>query len=268
MFQNEKISKKYDIILYNNDVRSEVQDDILVEFILSIVVNNKRYVNLVCTNKNLYELVLGNLLTENIINDLDDIKNLEIDKELGKAFVQLKKNDVFRTVIDSTEGIRTITTACGKQYSIAYYLFNDINMEPLSDNYKIYYKTIIKNMNEFQQSSEIYKTTRGSHSCGLYCDDKLICLMDDIGRHNTVDKILGYALKNKIDLSKTMMITSGRVSSDMLTKIVKARIPVLAARSIATDTAIEIAKKYNVTLIGYIRSNRMNVYNGDERILS
>jgi FdhD protein len=90
--------------------------------------------------------------------------------------------------------------------------------------------------------------------------------MEDIGRHNAVDKILGQAIAEEIDLSKTMMITSGRVPSDMLTKVIKAKIPIIVARSVATDAAIEMANTYNITLIGYARGTRMNVYTKVERI--
>lgn len=261
------ISERYNVIRYKDNIRSNELEYILKEHILSIYVNGKRYVNLVCTNKNLYELVIGNLFTENIINDISDIKNIEIYKESGKAFIELDNDDVFINTGDSIETVRTLTTACGKQYSIAYYLFNAIEMEQLTNDYKVCYKTVLEKMREFQHSSDLYKTTRGIHSCGLYSGSELLYLMEDIGRHNTVDKILGYAMSNKIDLSETLLITSGRVSSDMLTKVIKARIPILVARSIATDSAIAMAKKYNVTLIGYVRDKSMIVYTGDDRVL-
>lgn len=267
MNQFEGISEQYKVIKYKDDIRSYEFDSILKEYILSIYVNKKRYVNLVCTNKNLNELVIGNLFTENIINDINDINIIEINKDSGKAFVELKNEDVFRNVGDSVEAVRTLTTACGKQYSIAYYLFNAIEMNPLTNDYKVYYKTVLEKMREFQHSSDIYLSTRGIHSCGLYSGDERYCFMEDIGRHNTVDKVLGYALTNEKNLSKTMLITSGRVSSDMMTKIIKARIPILVARSVATDSAITIAKKYNVTLIGYVRDRSMIIYSGDDRVL-
>lgn len=267
MSQMHDVSKKYQMLLCSNDHQSEEWENVLVEYTLVIYVNGKRYVNLICTHKNLYELVLGNLFSEGIIRGIHEIESININEQEGKAFVGLKTNDVFKDVIHATEGIRTVTTACGKQHSISYYLFHDFGLEPLKDEFVISYSKILSWMSEFQQSSEIYKLTRGIHSCGLYSEEKTLYLMEDIGRHNAVDKVLGRAIVEKIDLSKTMMITSGRVPSDMLTKVIKAKIPIIVARSVATDVAIEMANIYNVTLIGYARGIRMNVYTKAERIL-
>ncbi len=261
------ISKKHQILLCCTDTQSEETQEILIEYKLSIYVNSIRYVNLICTHKNLYELVLGNLFTEGIIHELSEIKSIEIMEEEGKAFVNLMTSDVFKDMIEATEGIRTVTTACGKQHSISYYLMNDGDLAPLDRHFTIILSKIISYMNEFQKSSDIYKLTRGIHSCGLYDNQGLLYLMEDIGRHNAVDKVLGYGIKNGIDLSNTILITSGRVPSDMILKIIKAKIPILVARSVPTDAAIEMANKFNITLAGFARGTKINLYSNEQRIL-
>lgn len=266
MEQFHQISKKYPIFTFSNERQTQEWDNVLEEYTLGIYINGKRYVNLICTHKNLYELVLGNLLSEGIINKVQEINSIEINEKEGKALVELKIKDVFKDAINATEGVRTVTTACGKQHSISYYVFNDMLLTPLNDKFVIHYSKILSLMHEFQQSSEIYKLTRGIHSCGLYNGDKCIAFMEDIGRHNAVDKIIGHAIKEKIDLTKSILITSGRVPSDMITKIIKAKIPIIVARSVPTDVAIEMAEKYNVTLVGYARGARMNVYTKIKRI--
>ncbi|MDR0923441.1 MAG: formate dehydrogenase accessory sulfurtransferase FdhD [Hungatella sp.] len=261
------ISKKYKLLLCSNETQSEESEEILIEYKLSVYVNDIRYVNLICTHKNLYELVLGNLFSEGIIHGMDEIKSLEILEDEGKAFVKLKTSDVFKDVINATEGIRTVTTACGKQHSIAYYLMNDWDLTALDYSFTIKFSKILSYMNEFQKSSDIYKLTRGIHSCGLYDNQGLLYLMEDIGRHNAVDKILGYSMDQRIDLSKTVLITSGRVPSDMITKIIKAKIPILVARSVPTDVAIEMANKFNITLVGSAKGTRLNLYSNEQRLL-
>lgn len=261
------ISKKHKILLCSTDTQSEEYQEILIEYKLSIYVNSIRYVNLICTHKNLYELVLGNLFTEGIIHEISEIKSIDIVEDDGKAFVKLMTSDVFKDLIEATEGIRTVTTACGKQHSISYYLMNDGDLTALDHHFTIKLSNIIFYMNEFQKSSDIYKLTRGIHSCGLYNNQGLLYLMEDIGRHNAVDKVLGYAIKHRIDLSKTVLITSGRVPSDMILKIVKAKIPILVARSVPTDIAIEMANKFNITLAGFARGTKINLYSNEQRIL-
>ena len=261
------ISKNYKILVCCSDTQSEEPQQILVEYKLAIYVNGVRYVNLICTHKNLHELVLGNLFTEGIIYGISEIISIEIEEDQGKAFVKLTRNDIFKDMIEATEGIRTVTTACGKQHSIAYYLMNDGDLTPLERSFTITFSTVLSYMNDFQKGSDIYKTTRGIHSCALYNDRGLLYLMEDIGRHNAVDKVLGFALDHNIDLTKTVLITSGRVPNDMILKIIKAKIPILVARSVPTDVAIEMAQKYNVTLAGFARGTKMNLYANEQRLL-
>lgn len=267
MPDTKHISKKYNIQVCSTDTQSEESQEILIEYKLSIFVNGIRYVNLICTHKNLQELVLGNLFTEGIIQEISEIKSIEILEDEGKAFVTLTNNDVFKDMIEATQGVRTVTTACGKQHSIAYYLMNHENLTPLELSFTITFSKVLAYMNDFQKSSDIYKSTRGIHSCALYSDQGLLYLMEDIGRHNAVDKALGYAINHGIDLSKTVLITSGRVPSDMILKIIKARIPILVARSVPTDVAIEMANKYNITLAGFARGTKLNLYSNEQRLL-
>lgn len=260
-------SKKYNILVCSTDSQPEEPQEILIEYKLAIFVNEIRYVNLICTHKNLHELVLGNLFTEGIIHGISEIESIEIMEDEGKAFVRLTNNDIFKDMIEATEGVRTVTTACGKQHSIAYYLMNDSDLTPLKHSFSIPFSTVLCYINNFQKSSDIYKSTRGIHSCALYNAQGLLYMMEDIGRHNAVDKVLGYAIDHKINLSKTILITSGRVPSDMILKIIKARIPILVARSVPTDIAIDMANKYNITLAGFARGTKMNLYANEQRLI-
>lgn len=125
--------KQYSILRLREDENTIVNDSVVVEYTLIIYLNGQRYVNLICTPLNLRELVIGNLFGEGIIQSEQDIEELQVDEAAGKAMVRLKCSDIFRDNAGVPEGIRTVTTACGKQHSISYYLFNDLLLSPLAD---------------------------------------------------------------------------------------------------------------------------------------
>ena len=119
---------------------------------------------------------------------------------------------------------------------------------------------------KFQMKSELYKTTGGTHSAALSDGENILIFHEDIGRHNAVDKVIGDAFLQQIRLDDKILITSGRVSSEILLKVAKGGIPLLVAISAPTDMAVELANKLGITLIGFARGKRMNVYTHEERI--
>ena len=115
-------------------------------------------------------------------------------------------------------------------------------------------------VNTFSKKSELFLSTGGVHSCALCDRNNIILFEEDVGRHNALDKILGEALLNDICLEDKIIVTSGRVSSEMVIKVIKRKIPILASRSAPTNIAVDIANGFNLTLIGFARSGRMNIY--------
>jgi FdhD protein len=121
-------------------------------------------------------------------------------------------------------------------------------------------------MKAFHKRSLGYRETGGVHSAALAEKDNILIVREDIGRHNTVDKILGYAMLNSINLSDKVILISGRISSEIVLKTIKTKIPMIVSRSAPTDQAVEHARDSNITLIGFVRGQRMNVYSGLGRI--
>ncbi len=119
----------------------------------------------------------------------------------------------------------------------------------------------------FQKRSEGYLSTGGTHSAALAEGRSILVFKEDIGRHNAIDKVIGSRLADKEDFGNKIMITSGRISSEVLLKIQKCSIPLIVSRSAPTNQAVKLAKDMDITLVGFARGSRMNVYNGQERII-
>ena len=113
---------------------------------------------------------------------------------------------------------------------------------------------------EFAKDSGLHRQTGGTHSCYLGIEGKCLCHMEDIGRHNALDKCIGYALRENLDLKKCILFTTGRVPTDMVQKVIAAGIPVLASKAVPTDQAVQLAEKYNLTLICRAWPDRMEIY--------
>jgi len=137
----------------------------------------------------------------------------------------------------------------------------------IKSDLRISHKKIFQVMEKFQEASTSFKRTGGVHSAALSNGDFLQIFREDIGRYNALDKVIGKALFNSFKLEELIMLTSGRLSSGVVLKIIRCGIPLLISRAAATDRAIKIARERNLTLVGFVRGKRMNVYTGKERIV-
>ena len=121
----------------------------------------------------------------------------------------------------------------------------------------------------FENPGDLFQTTGCAHSCALATDGVIQCSMEDIGRHNALDKVVGFALKNGIPIRKSIVFTSGRVSEDYLQKAIKAGFRIVVSRSAVTSGAVALAIRENVTLLGFMRKNAGNIYHvGDVALIS
>ncbi|NJD04559.1 MAG: formate dehydrogenase accessory sulfurtransferase FdhD [Ruminiclostridium sp.] len=258
------ITKKYTIKRVKDGQIKEENDSVIVEYPFTIFLNKKEFIRLLCTPRSLKNLAAGFLFSEGIINSKSDLEAIELDEEKGKAYAYTKNKDHFDYKGNSLCGTRTITTACGKQTTVLYGVIDFLGTESdkIETSLNLEPDEVLNLANEFNKKSELYINTGGVHSCALCDRQGIILFEEDVGRHNALDKILGYALLEDICLTDKIIITSGRISSEMALKVVKSKIPVLVSRSAPTDTAVETARKFNLTLIGFARGRRMNIYSG------
>ena len=252
-----------DIVRFSAERQENVRDTVAVEYPLTIFINGRELVTLLCSPVHLEFLVVGFLFSEGFIKRIEDIKDMNINEKEGIAEIYVGKPIKLALEL---YGSRTITSGCGRS-PIFYNVKDSLGTQPLNeDNFKISYCTIVKLIREFDNSSQIFKQTGGVHSCALASEGRILAFHEDIGRHNAMDKIIGQGLKEKVCLQKTLIVTSGRISSEMIIKAAKGRIPVVISRSAPTGLAIDISQRLNITLIGFARGKRFNVYSGIHRI--
>lgn len=251
-------SKAYNILRIKGKEKSREEDLVVIEYPFTIFIDEKEILTLLCTPKSLKGLVLGFLYSEGFIKDRFDVKFIDIDERNGIAHVELNNKYDFN---EKFHGKRTITSGCGKG-TVFYNVIDRFKSQRIKTPLEIDINTIKQSMNDFNKRSELFFKTGGVHSCGLYKDSQMIIFEEDIGRHNALDKILGIALYKDIELKDKIVFTSGRISSEILLKIAKRGISTVVSRSAPTSLAIDMAKELNINLIGFVRGEKLNIYNG------
>lgn len=256
-------TKKVLITKVWEDKIQELEDSVVVEYPLTIFINNEEFITLLCSPNALEYLTVGFLVSEGLVKDISQIKKLTIDHEKGYAYIEISS---FSTFSDKLFGRRTVTTGCGKG-TVFYNVLDSLAANPNEGTLTVSDHQIYKLIGVFNQSSEAFIETGGVHSCCLCDTEGILIFHEDIGRHNALDKIIGEALVKNIGLKDKLLLTSGRVSSEMIIKASKQNIPIIISRSAATELSIRIAEALNITLIGFARGKRMNIYNGKNRVL-
>jgi FdhD protein len=233
----------------------ETDDFVVDEKRLRISVNGKNVINLYCTPLMIRELVIGIIHNEGLISGewCADRMSFEYGDEIH---VDIPASGIIN------EGDPTITSGCAGGVS----LMRNLPEKTISDGIAFNVEKVKSIFREFQKKSEVFRMTGGVHSAALTEGDKIIAFAEDIGRHNAVDKVIGYCILENIPFEGKMMLASGRLSSDILLKCSKSGIPVLVSRAAPTSLAVRIAEAAGITLVGFIRGDRMNVYTGKHRI--
>jgi FdhD protein len=258
----EKTEKVFILRITEQD-STEMEDMIVREFPLTIILNNQELVTLLCSPANLKYLALGFLASEGFIRAREEIKTILLDDQRGIARVDTEGSpDIARDLIFK----RFIASGCGR--GAAFYSVADAaNLGMVESKTRISASQIFAVMREFQHRSEVFKDTGGVHSAALTDGERLLVFAEDIGRHNAIDKIFGECLWGNIPTEDRVIVTSGRISSEILHKAAKRRVPIIISRSAPTDLAVRTAADLGITLIGFVRGKRMNVYTNNWRVL-
>ena len=201
---------------------TEKTEEIVVEHFMEVSVNGEKAFTLSCTPECLRELVVGRLYTERIIKNADDIESLFISDDGNICEVVLKEG------VENSDGKNEL---------------------PVLPEVSIDSQSIFKLAEKFSEDGNLHRSTNGTHSCYIRLENGSIVSFEDIGRHNALDKAVGYILLKNRSTEGIMIYTTGRVSTDMVEKTVAAGIPVLVSKAVPTSKALELAKRYGLKLI-------------------
>jgi len=231
---------------------------IIRETSLRILVNGKDLISLQCSGTHPHFLATGFLFSCGIITSAQDVTALEVD-EKADAFevrVALRESSVRLDGLTVTSGLGW-NTQPGR---------SELRPLPDSSGFRLRSEAILQLAQELHARSDLYRLTRGCHNASLCSPEAMLLFRSDIGRHNAIDTIVGQCLVENIRLDDKLLLSTGRIASEIVCKAVRAGVPALASTSMPTSQAIEYAKRYNLTLIGNITESGFCVYSDNERL--
>ncbi len=237
----------------------EYEDEVAEEFPMQVVLNGQPLVTMMCSPSNVDWLAVGFLASEGLISRREDIHEVVFDKERGAVRVatrnpvEMPVERLARPYLTSGCGKGT-TFGCAPDHAAA------------GSRLTVPAETVHTLVREFQRRSELYKATGGVHSAAFCRDGTISVFAEDIGRHNAVDKVLGFCLLNGIPTDAGLIVTSGRISSEVVHKVARRGTSIVVSKSAPTSLAVRLAEELNITLVGFARGRRMNVYTADWRI--
>ncbi len=259
--ETENISEKFTVSRVSREGKTSLELKAARESPVTIILNDQELVTLLASPDNLDYLAVGFLSSEGLLQSKEELKSVIVDDVRGVVRVQsLIKKESAQDILFK----RVITSGCGRGAS--FYSAADASSHKVNSDTKANVNEILDLVNRFQHSSQLYTSTHGVHSAAI-CDTKNILLLgEDIGRHNALDKIFGECLLKDIDTDGKLIITSGRVSSEILHKVAKKNIPILVSISAPTNLGVKIADMLNITLIASVKGGKMDVYTHDWRV--
>ena len=241
----------------------DASDSVAAEIGFTLHVNDRQVVTLLCTPAELDAMAIGFLLSEGILKEREALRDIVVDEKTFSVSVTLAD---LPDDIDTTFHKKTITSGCGRGIT-----FTDAaNLKALPPNrnsLRITPAEIHALLREFRSISELFMQTGGVHSAALADTRRIYLFAEDIGRHNAVDKLLGKAFLDNIPVEDKILLSSGRISGEIMTKVIRNRVPIMISRTAPTCMSITYAEDHGVTLIGFARGNRMNIYTHPQRII-
>jgi FdhD protein len=242
----------------------KITDYIAEEKPLHLFVNNAFWATILCSPNDLKEMAVGHLLSEGIVRSISEIEEVLLKEIENTCIVKLKRTiKVDDRISISRLHARVITSACGSGSPYQY----KGKTPKVESQIKVNAQTLFESVNQLNFKAEGFRQTGGLHVAAIYRSaGSLIALAEDVGRHNAVDKVIGIAALQETDFGDCFIALSGRISGDVAFKAAKVGIPIVASLSAALSSGIATAQESNVTLAGFVRGKRLNLYTYPERI--
>jgi formate dehydrogenase accessory protein FdhD len=231
---------------------SKVVETVVNDEEIEITINNSVSRRFSISPNSLKEFTVGYLLGEGLTGSVDNITEIKIEGRNITAEIDLIDFDIRKELVvgsDCFGGWRTKIEFVGK----------------VESDYKITKETIFRAFSKLKEESKVWKRTGGTHIAGLVSEDKFIAI-EDVSRHVAVDKVIGAGALENFDFSKSFIAYSGRMPADMLIKIARVGIPIIASNAAPTSSGVAVAEQARVTMIGFVRDERFNVYTHPHRI--
>jgi FdhD protein len=227
--------KSIALIKFSNNQFESIEDVVAQEIEFTIHINNGHSLRLICTHEALDEMLIGHLFTSGLINHIADIFDYTIDRINLTSSVKIS-NNLKPILLKTTE-------------------------------YTIKASEILRWMDKFTHYSEKFQQTGCFHSAAIVENNDISIFYDDIGRHNAIDKIIGKMMIENKSLEDKILLTTGRMPMEIMKKIVRAGIKTIISKAPPTYQSVMLGRKENITIIGFARKDRMNIYSGEKRII-
>jgi FdhD protein len=234
-----------------------IDGEVVQEGQVCISVNGEELATFMCTPCDLESMALGFLANEGVIDHLDDVRHLRLSQQNSCVDVWLQ--DVSRELPQR----RIITAGCGGGVT-----FDDLSQryEPLLSDVGATPKQLASLMRQMQLGADLYRRARGIHTAVLATPEQLLLQVEDIGRHNCLDKLHGLAMQQDIDTQGKILMSSGRISSEMINKARRLGTPIVCSRTSPTSLSVALAEAWQITIVAYLRQDRMRVYTHPQRL--
>ena len=248
------------VLGYDQD-KNKINTKVIQEKPLTIFLNNQEIVTLMTIGDHAKYLAIGYLLNQNMINLNDKIKAIEYDNSIDTIVVRTNKKTNYEKILR-----KKITTSGCAQGTVFGDIYDEIQKIKINSRTIIKHRWIYEISKKINLTPSLYLEAGAIHGCVIIKSNKPLIYMEDVGRHNAVDKIAGYMFLNNIRTNDKIFYTTGRLTSEMVIKAVKMKIPILMSRSGFTSWGVELAIKTNLTLIGRAKGKRYIALSGAHRI--
>jgi len=246
----------------------ESSDRVVSEIPMRIMINETHYATIFCTPTNLRELVAGHLLSEGLVDSFEEITSVEIDESSQCRVTIASEKSVQEKLAMITPFSRIITSGCGAEIPWPFTKLKDrLGFRKVTSRLETTASCILDAVKNLNAKASIYRQTGGVHASALCSKDGVeLAFAEDVGRHNAMDKVIGMGAERDCKFGETFAVSTGRLSADIVLKIARVGIPIVASISSVLSSGVEVAEATGVTLIGFTRGNRMNVYTYPDRV--